>query len=70
MDAADATLYGQRMSGKVVNLNKARKAKSRATSRKQADANAVKFGRTKAEKSAVDLRSRKDARDLDGKKRE
>ncbi len=33
-----------------INLNKARKAKTRAQEKAQADANAVRFGRTKAEK--------------------
>ena len=40
-----------------INLNKARKAKARRDARKQADENAVKFGRTKAEKA----RDRSDA---------
>ena len=34
----------------VVNLNKARKAKSKAKDKATADANAVRFGRTKAER--------------------
>jgi len=34
----------------IVNLNKARKAKSRADQASQARANRVKYGRTKAEK--------------------
>jgi hypothetical protein len=34
----------------VVNLNKARKAKSKAEDKATADANAVRFGRTKAER--------------------
>lgn len=33
-----------------VNLNKARKAKSRAEEKAKADENAVRFGRTKAQK--------------------
>ena len=33
-----------------INLNKAGKAKTRAQEKAQADANAVRFGRTKAEK--------------------
>lgn len=33
-----------------INLNKARKARSRAEKRAQADANTVKFGRSKAER--------------------
>jgi len=35
---------------KPVNLNKARKAKTRAEAKASADENAVRFGRTKAQK--------------------
>jgi hypothetical protein len=45
---------------KIVNLNKARKARERVKKRAQADENAVKFGLTKSQK---DLNK---ARDLDG----
>lgn len=34
----------------VVNLNKARKAKTKSAEKAQADENAVRFGRTKAER--------------------
>ena len=34
-----------------INLNKARKAKAKRDARQRADENAVKFGRTKAEKA-------------------
>lgn len=54
----------------VVNLNKFRKAKARVEKRAQADENAVKFGRRKAEKSLDQARVEKAARDLDGKRRE
>ncbi|MEL6688994.1 MAG: DUF4169 family protein [Pseudomonadota bacterium] len=37
---------------KVVNLNKVRKARARDEKRAKADANAVAFGRTKAERQA------------------
>ncbi|WP_147124692.1 DUF4169 family protein [Shimia ponticola] len=40
------------MSGTPINLNKARKAKARAAKSARASENAVKFGRTKAEKAA------------------
>ena len=53
----------------VVNLNKARKAKARAKDKAQADANAVKFGRTKAERELDRAQAEKAARELDGKKR-
>ncbi len=55
---------------KIVNLNKARKSRARDTARKQADANAVKFGRTKAEKAKDQAEAEKESRDLDGHKRE
>ncbi len=55
---------------KVVSLNKARKAKFRADKRVQADENAAKFGRTRAEKTADKTRAEKAKRDLDGHKRE
>ncbi|WP_421704330.1 DUF4169 family protein [Aliiroseovarius sp.] len=51
---------------KVVNLNKARKARDRVKKRAQADENAVKFGLTKAEKNLNKTRAEKSARDLDG----
>ena len=35
---------------KPINLNQARKAKSRAEAKAKADENAIRFGRTKAEK--------------------
>lgn len=35
---------------KPINLNKARKAKTRADAKAKADENAVRFGRTKAQK--------------------
>ena len=58
------------MSGKPVNLNRARKERMRAEARRQADANAVKFGRTKAEKRLDEARTDEAARKLDQHKRE
>lgn len=55
---------------KVVSLSKVRKAMSRAEKRACADANAAKFGRTKAEKDADKARADKARRSLDGHKRE
>ncbi len=55
---------------KIVNLNKARKSRARDEARKQADANAIKFGRTKAEKDKDRAEADKATRDLDGHKRE
>jgi hypothetical protein len=53
-----------------VNLNRARKDRARAKARTQADENAVKFGRTKAQKALDTARADKAARDLDGARRE
>ncbi len=54
----------------IINLRAARKAKDRAKARAQGDENAVKFGRTKAEKDLEKARADKARRDLDGMKRE
>lgn len=54
----------------VINLNRARKAKTRDNKRQQADENAVKFGRTKAQKDLEKKRADKSVRDLDGHKSE
>lgn len=53
-----------------VNLNRFKKQKARDAKRTKADANAVKFGRTGAEKSADRARVDKADRDLDGHKRD
>ncbi len=50
----------------IVNLNRARKAQARAKKRAEADENAVKFGRTKAQREveraqAEQVRARLDA---------
>ncbi len=58
------------MTGKVVNLNKARKSRARADERVRADANAAKFGRTKGEKAKERTLAEKAQRDLDGHERE
>ena len=55
---------------KPVNLNKARKAHDRDTARKRADANAAKFGRTKAEKAQDGAEAEKVSRLLDQAKRD
>lgn len=54
----------------LVNLRAARKAKERAANKAEADANAVKFGRSKAEKQQEAARAEKARRDLDGHARE
>ncbi len=54
----------------IVNLNRARKAKARADAGRQAEANRVKFGRTRAERDAeAKDKARREAL-LDGVKRE
>ena len=53
-----------------INLNKARKAKARASKEGDAAANRVKFGRTKAEKAADQREAERAARKLDQTKRE
>jgi Domain of unknown function (DUF4169) len=53
-----------------VNLNRFRKDKAREDARRQADTNAVKFGRTKAEKATDKAETARKAKLLDGAKRE
>ena len=55
---------------KPVNLNRFRKEKARAVKKARADENAVKFGRTKAQKDAEAKITDIESRRLDGKKRE
>lgn len=52
----------------IVNLNRWRKAKAKEEKTKQADANRVAFGRTKAEKEAARKVAERLNGDLDGKK--
>ncbi|WP_294296931.1 DUF4169 family protein [uncultured Sphingomonas sp.] len=54
----------------IISLNRARKAKAKATKSAEADANRVKFGRTKAQKDAEALEAKRRADLLDGAKRE
>lgn len=54
----------------IINLNRFRKAAARQEARTKADANAAKFGRTKAQKQLEEAQAQK-ARDLlDGAKRD
>lgn len=53
-----------------VNLNRFRKDKARATKKARADENAVRFGRTKAEKKLEQARTDQARRDLDGHRTE
>ena len=52
-----------------INLNKHRKARAKAAKKARADENAVRFGRTKAEKDAEKAQADKAARHVDGHKR-
>ena len=58
------------MSGAPINLNKVRKARARHAARQKADENAVRFGRTKAQKKAEDHDKARAARHLDETRRE
>jgi len=49
----------------IINLNRAKKARDRADEKAQADANAVKFGRTKAARIAQAAKSEKARKMLD-----
>lgn len=53
-----------------INLNKARKQKQRADAEKKAAENRVKFGRSKAEKTAQKSETGRANKGLDGAKRE
>ncbi|MCG5243739.1 DUF4169 family protein [Azospirillum doebereinerae] len=54
--------------GDVVNLNRFRKTRERAERAKEADANRVRFGRTKAEKLRDRQEAERGTQALDGKK--
>jgi len=53
-----------------VNLNRFRKDKARAVQKARAEQNAVKYGRSKAEKLCDTTKAEKAARDLDGHQRD
>jgi Domain of unknown function (DUF4169) len=53
---------------KVVNLSSARKAKAKDAAKAQADANALRFGRTKAQKAVEDADQAKAKAMLDAHK--
>ncbi|SFP56014.1 DUF4169 family protein [Tranquillimonas alkanivorans] len=55
---------------KVVNLNKARKARAKERARAEADANATKFGLTKAQKAIERAEAEKARQMLDAHRRE
>lgn len=56
--------------GDVVNLRAVRKSVDRKQAAQKATGNAVKFGRSKAEKLLEAMQADKAKRDLDGMKRE
>ncbi|MCC1494484.1 DUF4169 family protein [Cognatishimia sp. F0-27] len=58
------------MAEKPINLNQYRKARARDETRKKADENAARFGRSKAEKALEQARAEKARRDLDGHEQE
>jgi len=58
------------VSGKLVNLSRARKTRARDEKRRKADQNAARFGRTRAEREAEAARAAKAARDLDAHRRD
>lgn len=61
--------YDRGMSS-VTNLNRFRKQKARADEKREANENAVKHGRTKAQIDLERARARKARRDLDGHHKE
>ena len=54
----------------ILNLNQARKAKTKTDARTKAAENRARFGRTKADKALDAARADRLQRDLDGAKRE
>jgi hypothetical protein len=55
---------------RVVNLNKARKARAKTQARAEADQNAARFGRTRAQREAEAQAAEKAARTLDAHRRD
>jgi hypothetical protein len=54
----------------VISLSRARKDRERLKKRAEADANAAKFGRTKAQRARDDQTAEKARRDLDGHRKD
>lgn len=54
----------------IVNLNRFRKAQARVKNRAEADGNAVKFGRTKAQKALEEAQAEQARAALEAHKRE
>ncbi len=55
---------------RIVNLNRARKSRALIAARKAADENAVKFGRSRADRTRLEAEARKLRAALEGHKRE
>lgn len=55
---------------KPINLNQVRKSRARAQAKAKADENAIRFGRTKAEKLQEEAAQKHAKRNLDGVKRD
>lgn len=53
------------MTGEVVNLNKARKAKAKQAARSEAEVNRIQFGRTRQERAAAADEQHRAGRKLD-----
>lgn len=58
------------MTADLINLRRAKKQLARSEAEKMAEANRVKFGRSKSEKTISTLENARAAKTLDGKKRE
>jgi hypothetical protein len=58
------------MTGKVINLRRARKERVRREKRRSGDENAAVHGRLGPEKALTDAQAKQEARRLDGHKRE
>jgi hypothetical protein len=58
------------MTAKIINLRRARKAKARAEGDKRAEANRLKFGRTKAERDTAKAQDTLAARRLAAHRRD
>lgn len=56
--------------GEIINLNRARKARDKATAKAAASANRVAHGRTKSEQESAEIERQRAARLLDQAKRE
>jgi hypothetical protein len=66
----DFLFAGSEMTAEIVNLRRARKAKARIEREKEAEANRIAFGRTKAEKSATTAERERAEREIEGHRRD